>query len=290
MVDHGNIFLNTFYITLFCLTSVRVVAEDWLNVTSNYTALMSDLRIDLLESGVAVQLYELQNDNYTLMGTITVDENWPNVTLHCGIITKGGRYVLQLVSNNTTEDNEMIQDGQTVELEVRWPAASLSFEPKRISTYPDPRQQVVIVMKFEGPQCEPAVGSSVPMLWLDLMYCGLSAGACKNVSRESSRNSMEHLIVHSEKIRGYPRFRKIFLKCDIFGIAGYYTAVLRPPERQAAFTHVMDGQLEVVPSNKFTLNVHGKSIFPCDNYGGGVPVMFQYPSCILPTSDKVKIK
>jgi hypothetical protein len=89
--------------------TVRVVAEDWLNVTSNYTALMSDLRIDLLESGVAVQLYELQNDNYTLMGTITVDENWPNVTLHCGIITKGGRYVLQLVSNNTTEDNEMIQ-------------------------------------------------------------------------------------------------------------------------------------------------------------------------------------
>lgn len=48
--------------------------------------------------------------------------------------------------------------------------------------------------------------------------------------------------------------------------------------------------LQVVPSNKFTLNVHGKSIFPCDNYGGGVPVMFQYPSCILPTSDKVKIK
>lgn len=70
---------------------------------------MSDLRIDLLESGVAVHLYESQNDNYTLMGTITVDENWPNVTLHCGIITKGGHYVLQLVSNDTAEDNEMIQ-------------------------------------------------------------------------------------------------------------------------------------------------------------------------------------
>lgn len=48
--------------------------------------------------------------------------------------------------------------------------------------------------------------------------------------------------------------------------------------------------IQVVPSNKFTLAVHGKSIFPCDNYGGGVPVMFQYPMCILPTSDKVKIK
>lgn len=53
-------------------------------------------------------------------------------------------------------------------------------------------------------------------------------------------------IVHSEQIRGYPRFRKIFLKCNVFGIAGYYTAVLRPPEREAAFTHVMNGQLEVL--------------------------------------------
>lgn len=44
---------------------------------------------------------------------------------------------------------------------------------------------------------------------------------------------------------------------------------------------------KVIPSNKFTLDVHGKSIFPCDNYAGGVPVMFQYPSCILPASDKV---
>ncbi|KAL4148505.1 hypothetical protein QTP88_002735 [Uroleucon formosanum] len=288
MIDSRNTFLNSFYITS-CLTFVCVVAQEWLNVTSNYTALMSDLNIDLLEPGIAVQLYEAKNDNFTLMGTIPVDGNWQNITIHCGVITKGGHYLIQLISNDTTEDDDIIQDGQTVELDVRWPEASLSFEPKRITTYPDPWQQVVIVMKFEGHQCEPAVGSAVPMLWLDLMYCGLSANACKNVSRELSHGSMEHLIVHSEQIRGYPRFRKIFLKCDVFGIAGFYTAVLRPPERQAAFTHVMDGQLEVVPSNKFTLNVHGKSIFPCDNYGGGVPVMFQYPSCILPTSDKIRL-
>lgn len=90
--------------------------------------------------------------------------------------------------------NKLLKDGQMVELDVRWPGASLSFEPKRITTYPDPWQQVVIIMKFEGPQCEPAVGSAVPMLWLDLIYCGLSANACKNVSRESSRGSMEHLV------------------------------------------------------------------------------------------------
>lgn len=70
---------------------------------------MSDLRIDLLEPGVAVQLYEFKNDNYTLMGTIPVDENWNNVTIHCGVITKGGHYLLRLISNNTTEDADIIQ-------------------------------------------------------------------------------------------------------------------------------------------------------------------------------------
>lgn len=72
--------------------------------------------------------------------------------------------------------------------------ANLSFEPKRITTYPDPWQQVVIIMRFEGPQCEPAVGSAVPILWLDLIYCGLSANACKNISRESLRSSMNRLV------------------------------------------------------------------------------------------------
>lgn len=77
----------------------------------------------------------------------------------------------------------------TIELDVQWPVASLSFEPKQITTYPDPWQQIIIIMKFEGAQCEPAVGSSVPKLWLDLIYCGLSANECKNVSRESPHGS-----------------------------------------------------------------------------------------------------
>jgi len=86
-----------------------VIAQEWLNVTSNYTALMGDLRIDLLEPGVTVQLYEAKNDNYTLMGSIPVEENWQNVTIHCGVITKGGRYMLQLVSNDTADDEDMVQ-------------------------------------------------------------------------------------------------------------------------------------------------------------------------------------
>lgn len=90
---------------------VCAVAQEWLNVTSNYTALMSDLNIDLLEPGIAVQLYEAKNDNFTLMGTIPVDENWQNITIHCGVITKGGHYIIQLISNDTTEDDDIIQVG-----------------------------------------------------------------------------------------------------------------------------------------------------------------------------------
>lgn len=94
------------------MISACVVAQEWLNVTSNYTALMSNLTIDLLEEGVAVKLYEAKNDNnYTLMGKIPIDENWQNVTIHCGVITKGGRYILELVSNETAaaKDDEILQ-------------------------------------------------------------------------------------------------------------------------------------------------------------------------------------
>lgn len=70
---------------------------------------MSDLRVDLLETGVAVQLYEVTNDNYTMIGTRAVDKNWENVTIPCGVITKGGSYILQLVSNETAEDDDLIQ-------------------------------------------------------------------------------------------------------------------------------------------------------------------------------------
>lgn len=70
---------------------------------------MNDLKIDILEPGIAVQLYEARNDNYTLMGTIPVNENEQNVTIHCGVITKGGHYVLRLVTNDTSEDDDVVQ-------------------------------------------------------------------------------------------------------------------------------------------------------------------------------------
>lgn len=42
-------------------------------------------------------------------------------------------------------------------------------------------------------------------------------------------------------------------------------------------------------SEQFVFNVHARSIFPCDSFGGGVPVLFQYPSCILTTGDRIRL-
>lgn len=37
-------------------------------------------------------------------------------------------------------------------------------------------------------------------------------------------------------------------------------------------------------------NVYAPSIFPCDVHSGGIKVFFQYPSCILATGDRVRLK
>lgn len=36
-------------------------------------------------------------------------------------------------------------------------------------------------------------------------------------------------------------------------------------------------------------NVHARSIFPCDAHNGGIQVLFQYPSCILASGDRVRL-
>ncbi|KAJ8883140.1 hypothetical protein PR048_014980 [Dryococelus australis] len=42
-------------------------------------------------------------------------------------------------------------------------------------------------------------------------------------------------------------------------------------------------------SDKFIFNVHARSIFPCDVLNGGVPVLFEYPACILESGDRVRL-
>lgn len=42
-------------------------------------------------------------------------------------------------------------------------------------------------------------------------------------------------------------------------------------------------------SEQFVFNVHARSIFPCEVHAGGITVLFQYPSCILATGDRIRL-
>ncbi|XP_008482637.1 uncharacterized protein LOC103519326 [Diaphorina citri] len=41
-------------------------------------------------------------------------------------------------------------------------------------------------------------------------------------------------------------------------------------------------------NHQYEFNVHARSIFPCFAHGG-ITVLFQYPKCILPISDKIRL-
>ncbi|KAL1139118.1 hypothetical protein AAG570_009178 [Ranatra chinensis] len=120
----------------------------------------------------------------------------------CGVVAKGGRY------------------GSIVELDVRWPAASVSLLPSQVQTYPE--EVVTASLAFRTTFCQPAIGSVEPETWLDLLYCGHSPVGC------TRPNATHKQLLYSEQIRGYPQLRNINLRCDLFGLAGHYALALRP--------------------------------------------------------------
>ncbi|KAF6212582.1 hypothetical protein GE061_013107 [Apolygus lucorum] len=235
---------------------------------------------DELESGQSTA--DGETDGWSSMGSIPL--TWTNssslqVRFPCGVITRGGRYGVKLVADVT---NSSMAPPQIVELDVRWPSASLNLTPHEIQTYPE--GNVTATVTFQTTFCQPALGSILPETWLDLLYCGHSPLGC------TFPNSTHSQLVYSEQIRGFPTLRYVPLGCQLFGMAGHYALALRP--------RILDGEpiaatppkntLKALWSDKFVFNVHARSIFPCDGHSG-VPVLFQYPKCILPTGDRVRL-
>ncbi|XP_063242535.1 uncharacterized protein LOC134542316 [Bacillus rossius redtenbacheri] len=171
------------------------------------------------------------------------------------------------------------EDRLTADLDVRWPAARLSLSPGLVHTYPE--QPVVASLEFPPQSCPYAAGGLVPELWLDLVHCGSSRDGCR------LRNHSLSQVLYSEQVRGYPRRRQVSLKCELFGLAGHYALLLRSAVPSSV---PRDGcARQAVWSDKFIFNVHARSIFPCDALGGGVPVLFEYPRCILEQGDRVRL-
>ncbi|RZF33561.1 hypothetical protein LSTR_LSTR008207 [Laodelphax striatellus] len=274
-----------------------------LRVPNQYKALSGDLVVSLHGLGetdrpARVELLEQDTDAvgdtspFTVMGSVPVpaahaalNKTAPlRVTFPCGVVTRGGRYMVRLQREraaNRTDADEQTTDEDMVELEVRWPGARLGLEPPAVATYPE--DPVTATVQFEETSCHPAIGSLLPETWLQLIYCGHSVHSCSNSSHRQ--------IVYSEQIRGYPRLRVMELKCHLFGLAGHYSLALQP--RIAAkglplATSPLHHTLKAEWSEKFVFNVHARSIFPCDTHQG-VAVLFQYPNCILASSDRVRV-
>uniref|UniRef100_T1HBP4 CUB domain-containing protein n=1 Tax=Rhodnius prolixus TaxID=13249 RepID=T1HBP4_RHOPR len=161
--------------------------------------------------------------------------------------------------------------------------ASLSLEPAEIQTYPE--ALITATLRFQTTFCEPVVNSLEPETWLNLLYCGHSPLQC------TFSNNTHKQLLYSEQIRGYPLLRVISLNCELFGMAGHYALALRPsiqdPGEPIASTST-NKTLKAIWSEKFVFNVHARSIFPCDGHSG-ISVLFQYPSCILPQGDRVRL-
>ncbi|XP_054271484.1 uncharacterized protein LOC128992100 [Macrosteles quadrilineatus] len=302
---------------LFAVSEYKMCLCGEILTPRQYTALSGDLRVDVLgvSSPGCVQLLErLRDDQYSVLGTVaimgtTVQE--PGVPLHqvvfpCGVICHGGQFGLRLASglectsNSSTysstttsvDDNETTETDVTttswhsteddiVPLDVRWPGVTLEAEPKSVQTYPE--QPVVARVMFHNTYCQPSIGSLVPETWLNLVYCGHSPLGCVNSTHKQ--------VLYSEQILGYPSLRETTLACNLFGLAGHYALALRTTINTSS--HLIsytpqDHTVKVEWSDKFVFNVHARSIFPCDGHGG-IPVLFQYPSCILETGDRVRV-
>lgn len=77
------------------------------------------------------------------------------------------------------------------------------------------------------------------------------------------------------------------------------TIILRIPHKFPASPHLIDVFLSLMKiplgvfqadwSDQFVFNVHARSIFPCEPHSGGITVLFQYPSCILASGDRVRL-
>ncbi|KAK6631796.1 hypothetical protein RUM43_013860 [Polyplax serrata] len=230
------------------------------------------------------------------------DSRSVRVKFPCGVVTRGGHFGVRLTGHDDKINNltlktrghacrksertsciEKFENNRTiVGLDVRWPRSALSLFPHHVETYPE--ESVMALLQFESTKCLPAEGRPSPETWLDLLFCSHTLTGC------AEGNATHRQVIYSEQIRGYPKRRSIVLRCELFGSAGYFTLALRSSVETGAVieTDNKEAFLKAAWSDHYIFNVHARSIFPCDVHGGGVPVLFQYPKCIL-KGDRIRL-
>lgn len=246
------------------------------------------LQISLVKptGGTTISLLDIKPD---------VNHNVTQIKIPCGYFMHGGVYELSIeqpVAMNTVgsatagmEFDERLRQ----QLNVSWPTPTVSLVPSTISTYPE--ELVRGSLRFADVRCPNATATNdddsvdVPEFWLELVYCGRNE-ACplETVSKPQ--------ILFSEQVRGFPSSRVVNFRCDLFGLAGYYLLHLRSANHDPTLDGILSGARALLKadwSKQYVFTVHARSIFPCDAHSSGIHVLFQYPSCILNQSDRVRV-
>ncbi|XP_047370834.1 uncharacterized protein LOC124957701 isoform X1 [Vespa velutina] len=216
----------------------------------------------------------------------TLPQKGENVTLTipCGFFSRGGTYTLQLQYKLSTVPSKItdIADLSTIQmsnaLDVKWPTPSLFLERQRFTTYPN--EPISATLRYSEISCEPSEKVPAAAYTLQLIYCGSSTIAC------DPQNKSRVQVLYHDEITGFPTQKHIILRCEYFGLAGDYALRLKasPVNPNAPTT---SAYIKVDWSEEFVFSVHARSIYPCEG-SGGVPVIFEYPSCRL-QGDRVRV-
>lgn len=288
----------------FLLTDIHVTTSVFaaanrgrLIVPVSYVAQSNDLQIQLVSYGSLTkydQDLRLQISRFEPTGRVTVGVidvfpdpflNVTQITISCQYFIRGGTYELEIVGNDinsTLLSNRSSNDRLRQILDVRWPIAHMMATKNTIATYPS--QAVKVHLEFEGVECQridPSV-NGLPEFWLELVYCG------QETMCDSANVTTKSQILYTEPLRGLVASKIIELGCELFGLAGNYIFQLKPISPTPSYVKAAV-MIRADWSEKFVFNVHARSIFPCEPHSGGIGVLFEYPSCILDQSDRVRL-
>ncbi|XP_055539211.1 uncharacterized protein LOC129726482 [Wyeomyia smithii] len=313
-IGAGKILLCCVHIQLLLINDALVhgmLRKGRLMVPTVYVAQTDDLDVQLQTDRTPAELMTQQGTEEDLKLQISlvkpsggtrisrldivpdVNHNVTQIKIPCSYFMYGGNYELSVERSTASHSSSVspveLDERLRQQLNVSWPKPTVSLVPGTISTYPG--EVVRGTLQFPDARCPSSTvvvndeSVDVPEFWLELVYCGHNEECpLETISKPQ--------ILFSEQVRGYPSLRIINFRCDLFGLAGYYLLHLRSGSWDPTLAGVLAGARALLKadwSKQYVFTVHARSIFPCDAHSSGIRVLFQYPSCILNHSDRIRV-
>ncbi|XP_050312720.1 uncharacterized protein LOC126747859 isoform X1 [Anthonomus grandis grandis] len=260
-----------------------------------HVALSGDLQINIVSESFLPLVVQLSRLEGTVVQPLTAFPVYPEasalrrnltlVQLECGYFSKGGQYYVQIRKQPIVGVNASDSETLTRVIDVRWPTPQLTVTPENVKTYPE--GPVTTILTFPEVKCPPK-DALLSEFSLQLFYCGHSLLNCDEGLSGEEQNRSSYQVLYYEQVRGLPGRKVVEFRCELFGLSGHYAIFLRPSTADPLMPRG-SAYVKVDWSDQFVFNVHARSIFPCDTHSGGVTVLFQYPSCILATGDRVRL-